>query len=222
MFNIDNRFDKLPWLEACEQQLYELLAADRLPHALMIQGLPGMGRRHLAMSLATRILGADPTATVGGGRDEEEAGHPDFYPVTLIPTDSNPNKLRTVIVVDQIRELIEELSLTSYGPGGKVAVIYPADKLNVNAANSLLKTLEEPPGKTTIILVCESPRRLPATIISRCQCLRLAAPPATLVLEWLESQAPGTRFDNLLDFAGGAPLQALQLHESGFAGQAND
>ena len=93
--------------------------------------------------------------------------------------------------------------------------------MNVNAANSLLKTLEEPPGKTTVILISESLRRLPATIVSRCQRLRLTAPPQSMALDWLCSQAADTRFENLLDFAGGAPLHALALHEQDFASRAN-
>ena len=214
MLDIEIKYDELPWLREPQDRLEGQISADRLPHALLIQGLPGMGRRQLALWLATRILGADPTSLVGTGKDEEEAGHPDFYPITILPD-------KTRILVDQIRELITELSLTSFGPGGKVAIIYPADKMNESAANSLLKTLEEPPGRTTLILICESLRRLPATIVSRCQHLRLQSPPAGVALEWLEQEVPGTSFENLLDFAGGAPLHALALHEAEFAAQAN-
>jgi DNA polymerase-3 subunit delta' len=214
LFNLDKKYEDLPWLAGPQAQLAELVASERLPHALLIQGLPGMGRRQLALWLATQILGTDPTALIGAGSDEDEAGHPDFYPIGVLPD-------KTKIVVDQIRALITQLSLTSFGPGGKVALIYPADKMNINAANSLLKTLEEPPGRTTLILVCESLRRLPATIVSRCQRLRMAAPQTGVALDWLESQSPGSRFENLLDFAGGAPLHALALHEADFAARAN-
>jgi DNA polymerase-3 subunit delta' len=214
MFGIDKKYDSVPWLEAPKAQFMDLLASGRVPHALLIQGMPGMGRRQLALWLATQILGTDPTAAVGEAKDEQEAGHPDFYPITILPD-------KTRILVDQIRGLISALTLTSYGPGGKVAIIYPADKMNVNAANSLLKTLEEPPGKTTVILISESLRRLPATIVSRCQRLRLTAPPQSMALDWLCAQAADTRFENLLDFAGGAPLHALALHEQDFASRAN-
>ena len=159
MLNIEEKYDSLPWLEAARQRLNELVDAGRCPHALLIQGRAGMGRRHLALWLAERVLGADPSRSVGDDPDSE-AGHPDF--VTLeIPAD------KTQIVVNQTRELIEFLQLTSHGGRGRVAVIYPAEAMNRNTANALLKTLEEPPAGTVIVLIAESPRSLPPTILSR-------------------------------------------------------
>jgi DNA polymerase-3 subunit delta' len=102
-----------------------------------------------------------------------------------------------------------------------VAIIYPAEKMSANAANSLLKTLEEPHGNTTIILICESLRRLPATIVSRCQRVRLPAPPAQVAVDWLAEQTSGADLANMLDFTGGAPLITLALHEADFAAMAN-
>jgi len=210
----------LPWLEGERHRLAELVAGGRCPHALLIQGLPGIGRRHLALWLATEILGADPSKPIENqGKNDAEneveaAGDPDFYPVDVLPD-------KTQITVPQIRELIDSLALTSHGSRGKVAIIYPAEKMNRSAANSLLKTLEEPPGNTTIILICESLRRLPATIVSRCQRIRLPAPPTAVAVDWLAGQTSGADLANMLDFSGGAPLVTLALHEADFAAMAN-
>ncbi len=179
-----------------------------------------MGRRHLALWLAAEILGADPSRSVDihgkndGENEGEAAGNADFYAID-VPSD------KTKISVEQIRELIESLALTSHGSRGKVAIIYPAEKMSASAANSLLKTLEEPHGNTTIILICESLRRLPATIVSRCQRVRLPAPPAQVAVDWLAEQTSGADLANMLDFTGGAPLITLALHEADFAAMAN-
>ncbi len=80
------------------------------------------------------------------------------------------------IRIEQVRELADELALTSHQGGYKVGILTPADALNRFAANALLKTLEEPPARTLLILVATQPSRLPATILSRCQRLRVRAP----------------------------------------------
>jgi DNA polymerase-3 subunit delta' len=148
------------------------------------------------------------------GDPEDEAGHPDF--VTLeIPDD------KTQIVVDQSRDLIAFLQLTSHGGRGRVVIIYPAEAMNRSTANALLKTLEEPPAGTVIILITESPRRLPPTILSRCQRIRLAPPDPADVVDWLAAEAGGKDLTNMLDFVGGAPLAALELHKADFAATAN-
>jgi DNA polymerase-3 subunit delta' len=214
MLELEKQYARLPWLEEQRAQLDELVKDDRCPHALLIQGKPGMGRRHLALWLATTVLGSDPSRLTDPDDPESEAGHPDFIEV-------RPEAGKKSIGIDQIRQLIEFFALTSFGTGGRVAIIYPADAMTIAAANSLLKTLEEPAGKSLIILVTESLRRLPPTIVSRCQRLRLPAPPAKTSLAWLEGEAPGAKLANMLDFVGGAPLAALELHEGEFAATAN-
>ena len=84
-----------------------------------------------------------------------------------------------------------EISLTSYEGGGKVAVIEPADAMTTSAANGLLKTLEEPPGDTLLVLVVDRPGKLPATIFSRCQRINISAPPEHDGLAWLQRLQPG-------------------------------
>lgn len=178
-----------------------------------------MGRLQLALWLARECLGS---STMVQGTDEELVSvHPDFC-VIAAPYLDEKGKQRSSIGVDRIRDkLLPFLELTSHGSGQRVVVIYPADAMTVNAANSLLKTLEEPPPGSIIVLVCESLARLPATVVSRCQRIRLAPPDSQVALEWLNQQEPGEDFARLLEFTGGAPLAALQLHHEGFAKFAN-
>jgi DNA polymerase III subunit delta' len=114
------------------------------------------------------------------------------------------------IRIEQIRELSEELSLTSHQGGYKVGVISPADVLNRFAANALLKTLEEPPSRTVLILVVTQPSRLPATILSRCQRIRIAAPERSEAVAWLDATRGKGNWNAVLDIVGEAPLLAAE------------
>jgi DNA polymerase-3 subunit delta' len=213
LLNIEKIYDSLPWLDEQRQQLIDLVAADRCAHALLIQGAEGSGRRHLALWLATELLGMDPSRALDSD-PEAEVGHPDFRTVEVLSD-------KTRIGIDQIRGLIEFINLTSYSSKAKVVVIYPADTMVVNAANALLKTLEEPPANTFIILICESLTRLPATIVSRCQRVRIPPPPEQMALAWLADNASGKDLATMLAFSGGAPLATLALHEADFSVTAN-
>jgi len=219
LFNIEKIYEDLPWLREHQRRLSDSIVAGSCPHSMIIQGPPGMGRRQLALWLAGRVLGAEPVRALPDGG--YEAVHPDFR-VIAAPYVDNRGKERKTLGVDVVRErLIPFLELTSHGSGARVVVVFPADALTVNAANSLLKTLEEPPAGALIILVCETLARLPATVSSRCQHVRLAPPDSAMALAWLEQQVPDQAFERLLEFAGGAPLAALQLHEDGFPAFAN-
>ncbi len=146
------------------------------------------------------------------GRDEidPERGlsHPDLNMLTL-------SDGRKQIVVEQVRELCAELAMTSYASGYKVAIIDPAERMNVNAANSLLKTLEEPTDNTLLILVRSRLDTLPATVASRCQRLRFAVPAEDDALHWLEQRAAGRDWRPLLRIVSGAPLAALRAADEG-------
>ena len=102
-----------------------------------------------------------------------------------------------------------ELGLTSYEGGGKVAVIEPANLMTDSAANSLLKTLEEPPGEALLVLIADRAGRLPATIFSRCQRIELMPPPEPAALDWLDRLQPGAAWAEALRVSGGAPLAAI-------------
>jgi DNA polymerase-3 subunit delta' len=120
-----------------------------------------------------------------------------------------------IINVEQVRELHDRLHASAHYGGYKLAVLLPADALNTAAANALLKLLEEPPDKTLFLLLSQRAARLPATVRSRCQLLRLCTPPLALAREALPSG--GADVDLALDLAGGAPLRARNLLSSDIA-----
>lgn len=201
----------LPWWSAAWEGLWERHRAGRLPHALLVTGPPGLGKRSFAGMLGQALLCQNPDSSgVPCGRCQSctlfRAGtHPDFLQIE--PADEGK-----AVSVDQIRHLCANLSLSSHAGGFKIAVVAPADRMNKAAANSLLKTLEEPSDNTLLTLVSEHPAVLPATIRSRCQQVRLTAPASAVALKWLQGQpgAPG-QARLYLDLAAGAPLLALEL-----------
>jgi len=127
------------------------------------------------------------------------------------------------IKVDQIRALIDSLSLSSYRGGYKVAVVEGAEALNANGANAFLKTLEEPTERTLLIMIARPSHRLPATIASRCLRLHLRPPAKSAALLWLRERDPSVEnWDAALELSGGAPLRALELQAAGIAALEQD
>jgi DNA polymerase III subunit delta' len=197
-----------PWLETAAAQLRGAHAAGRLPPALLIHEAPGTGAGALARLFAQLRFCTAPQAPCGQCthcRRVAQGEHPDF--VTVGPDEKS--KLGQ-IVVEQVRELAQQLSLSSYEGRGTVLVIQPAEALNRNAANALLKTLEEPRPDAHLILITSAPSLLPATIRSRCQKLAVQAPDRAMALAWLGEQQPQRRADwpAVLDVLGVAPLEA--------------
>ena len=119
------------------------------------------------------------------------------------------------IRIEAIRELIGRSSLTTAGQGMLVFVISPAEAMNRAAANALLKTLEEPSGASCLILVSSASHRLPATIRSRCQEVAFRPVPREQARKWLIERTGGGDVSAVLDAAGGAPLLAQTLLETG-------
>lgn len=206
------------WLIEEQQRVAGLIDRDQLPHALLIHGPAGTGRRWLAMAVVDALLGlpADARAaatTPGPLVDEESApAHPDFVFV-------QPPPEKQVIPVERVRELIDFLNLTSHQSGYKAALVNPAHAMSIGAANSLLKTLEEPPGSSVIVLVSDSLSRLPPTIVSRCHRVRVPLPPAPAALDWLAAQHGEVDWEPILGLAGGAPIRALEYHAANVVAQ---
>ncbi len=195
----------IPWLHNVVKAAESSQAQGRAAHALMISGAVGTGKRSAAAWLAGRHLG------IGSGESLPQfpltvPEHADLRWVTT-PEDKH------TIGIEQIRTLVSHLSLTSYAGGGKVAVIEPAEAMTHNAANSLLKTLEEPSGDSLLILIADRLGRLPATIFSRCQRLNVHVPKEQAGLAWLQNLHPGTSWGAVLKDSGFAPLAALDAHK---------
>jgi DNA polymerase III subunit delta' len=228
--------DSLPWLQGAQQRLRAALAAQRLPHSLLVLSNPGLGAEQLANWITALVLcesgDSRPCGVCASCQLLRADSHPDSHVVRL---DEDAHQIK----VDQVRGLIESLTLKSYRGGYKVAVIEGAESLNANGANAFLKTLEEPTANTVLIMIARPSHRLPATIASRCLRLTLQAPSTEVATAWLRARAqagmaevgtePGIpvaaaaedgtarSWDAALALAGGAPLRALELNASGIA-----
>jgi DNA polymerase III subunit delta' len=207
--------DSLPWLREPQRRLRDTRSAGRLPQSLLLLSVPGLGAEQLANWITALALCDSKEAAPCGVCPScvllRSDSHPDFHSVRLLEDAQQ-------IKVDQIRELIEALSLSSYRGGYKVAVVENADSLNANSANAFLKTLEEPTNKTLLIMIAKPSHRLPPTIASRCLKLPLRPPAKETASAWLEEREPSVQnWDAALALAGGAPLLALELSATGIA-----
>lgn len=203
-----------PWQLQEWQQLIQQIAAKKLPHALMFAGPKGIGKRQLAQSLAQLLLCLAPIEGTPCGKCRgcmlnKVNNHPDF--IVLEPEEGSKN-----VKVDQVRALIEDLGKTAQQGGYKVVVLEPAEAMNANAANALLKSLEEPAANTVLVLVCHAPSAVLPTIRSRCQMRLMPMPNAEQVMHWLKPLMAGSNVspEKLVEAAGGAPLIALSYLES--------
>ncbi len=201
----------LPWQEPQWRQVAASRAAGRLAHAILLSGPRGVGKRQFAQRLAASLLcesaGAEVCGHCRGCQQFIARSHPNLFLL-------QPEEDKRDISVDAIRELGERLALTAHYGGAKVAVIEPADALNVSGVNALLKTIEEPPANSYLLLLTDRPMLLAPTLRSRCQFLRFGIPPRQQALAWLQSQEPKAT-EATLDAAHGAPLRALELLTDG-------
>jgi len=195
------------WLGPEIARLRAAHAAGRLPHALLIHEAPGAGGEWLAGWAARLVLCANPGETpcerCASCQRVSQGQHPDLIFV-------RPLEASTQIRIEQVRELGAELALTAHQGGYKVGILSPADGMNRFAANALLKTLEEPPRGTLLILVASQPSRLPATILSRCQRVRVRAPERAEAVAWLEATRGPGDWERVLAVLGTAPMAAAE------------
>ncbi|PJK01306.1 DNA polymerase III subunit delta' [Lysobacteraceae bacterium NML91-0213] len=192
-----------PWQQRAFERAVEALDSGRMGHAMLLCGPARLGKRAVADRLASHLLGA--------GHDARAASliaagtHPDLLAVGLEPN-RDGTRMRTEIVIEQIRTLTGKLALTAQYGQARVAIVDPADTINHAAANALLKTLEEPQPGRYLWLVAAEPMRLPATIRSRCQRLEFRLPPRDEALAWLQAQGySGSAATEALDAARGHP-----------------
>lgn len=227
----------LPWLAGPLR-----LGLERRAHALLVQGPEGVGQFEFGIALAQGWLceapGAAPAVRRPCGicascRLVQAHSHPDL--LVLLPEalrevlgwdpvgaegeaggaeKAGKAKPSKEIKVDAVRVAVEFAQTTSARGRGKVVVLHPAERMNAVAANTLLKTLEEPPGNARFVLSCAAPDALLPTIRSRCQALPLALPPPDVAVAWLASRGVAEPAA-MLAACGGQPLQALQWAEEG-------
>lgn len=204
-----------PWHRETMERLCEQHAAGRLPHAVLLAGAAGTGKARLARAFLETLLCESPRGGLACGECRHchlsAAGtHPDYFRL-------EPEEPGKALKVDAVRELVEFAGRTPQFGGYRVALVMPAEAMNRNAQNALLKTLEEPGRDTLLLLVCHQPALLLPTIRSRCQQRKLPMPSQEQALPWLREQLGDE--DNaraLLTAAGGAPLKALGLEQAGW------
>ncbi|ESX81651.1 DNA polymerase III subunit delta' [Mesorhizobium sp. LSHC412B00] len=216
-----------------EQAAAMLAAAYRsgkLPHALIFAGPVGIGKATLAFHLAHHLLKhpafdqapdvfavPDPASPLF--RQIATGAHPGVLHLTR-PLNDKTKSFKTVVTVDEIRKVNRFLSLTSHDGSYRVVIVDPADDMNTNAANALLKNLEEPPSRTLFILIVHAPGSLLPTIRSRCQMVRLTPLDAVSLMSVLETVEPPPPSDPaaraaLAERAGGSARNAILLTQYG-------
>ena len=227
-------FDDIFGQDAAIQTLQRAIQTDRLPHGLVFAGPAGVGKAMTARVLAAVFLCERPKAAASGpcGRCEscrafDTGNHPDYHVITkeLIRYHDKTGKSKGVdLSINVIRpEVVDPAGRKPAMGRGKVFVIEQAELMNPHAQNALLKTLEEPPGRTLIVLLTDQPGLLLPTIRSRCQMIRFAALPEPLVRRELEKRGVDRKLAaEAAQLAGGSLGVALKWLEDGVIAEASD
>lgn len=199
-----------PWLDSYQYKLTELAATGQLHHALLITGPVGIGKQLLSRRLAAYLLCKTPQQQQPCGLCKScllmgSGHHPDLWQLT---TEGSS------IGVDPIRALGQFMQGASQQGGVRLALIPQAELMTEAAANALLKTLEEPPHNSFLILQSAHPAQLLPTILSRCQSWALSPVYGESIEQWLQEHSSRPVPEFLLQYSGGAPLLALKLLEN--------
>ncbi|WP_455211001.1 DNA polymerase III subunit delta' [Kaarinaea lacus] len=214
-------FTRYPWHESVWKQILARINSGTLPHALLLTGGNGIGKREFAIQLGQLLL-CESFHANPHGENPVPCGHCQACMLNKAMTHPDlrwvePESEGKIIAIDQIRMLSEFMDLKSHYGLGQVAIIHPAEKMNKFAANSLLKTLEEPASNSLIILVTSQPSALLPTIRSRCQQIPFQQPLPDITLPWLRSHATtldDAKIQSMLNLANGGPLIALDYLNS--------
>lgn len=206
----------LPWQIQQWQQLWRAKASHRLPHALLFSGPSGTGKSLFAESFARTLLCQNVTSEGGycntchACRLIAGGAHPNVLSIA-------PEKEGSAIKIDQVRAVSDFVNQSSLQGEYRIVLIHKADAMNANAANALLKTLEEPSRGAIIILISSQFSHLPATILSRCQRILFPKPKTESAREWLKKEiADNTiNLELLMQLAHGAPLHVLRFVNDG-------
>lgn len=199
-----------PWLTPIWQQIDRYW--QQQPHAWLLYGPPGIGKlafaEHLAQALLCESLqpGHQPCGHCPSCHLFNQHSHPDFLLVSPEEADESKSERKLALIkVETVRKVLDFAHLSAHRGGRRVALIYPAESMNTQAANALLKILEEPPAGMTFILVSHHKDRLLPTIKSRCRQVALLKPNHEQALAYVQ-QRHGDQAAELLAFHGGAPL----------------
>lgn len=205
----------LPWHQQAWTRLQEQIREDRLPHAILLQGLAGSGRKHFTDALCAHLICESAQQKPCGSCSQCLLYRSGNYPDLLVVEPAEDSRY---IKIDQIRQALEFTRQTANQLGAiKLLVLRPAEAINLAAANSLLKTLEEPPGKILIVLVAEPGKTLLPTIRSRCQVVALNSASETQAIDWMRQNSSASVEDlrAALTLTPGCPMAALALVEQG-------
>ncbi len=207
-----NPVDGMDWLGSVNQKLISQYQQGLMPHALLFQGNRGYGTVELALNIATTMLCQNPKRNSACGECKtcqlmKAASHPDLK---ILQPEESGGQLK----VDQIRSVIEFAAKTSQQGGSKVILIEPADQMNLNSANALLKVLEEPPSGTFIFLVTERIESMLPTIRSRCSIVKVTKPTLEQAKVWLTNrEIEVDKINQFLPLCNYAPITLLNWQQ---------
>ncbi len=198
-----------PWHKNSWDKFVNAKLQKHLPHALLISGMDGTGKFNFAKKIATSLLCTSPVNNTSCNKCQscktfQSGSNPDYMRIELLEE-------KQQISVDQIRQLSEFINYTRSFNAYRVILLNPVERMNMNAANSLLKSLEEPASNTIIILVTSNLSKILPTIKSRCQLLTLPTPNKNQSVQWVRQKLPKKNAEELLDMANGQPLNAIKI-----------